>query len=81
MKDYRQLEAEEELHRKCARAQHERDIAVLAAEKTTAIAEAKLKAIEQSIVDERMSVVFEETELARGHEIPHTKLGQRTGGR
>ena len=43
--------------------QHKQDMAVLAAEKTTAIAEAKLKAIKQSIIDERMSVVFEETKL------------------
>ena len=54
------LEAEEDLQRKCARAQYERDMAFLAAERATAVADAKLKAIEQSIADEQMSVILEE---------------------
>ncbi|CAB3980037.1 Hypothetical predicted protein [Paramuricea clavata] len=51
----KQLEAEEERDRIAARAQHKRDMAVLAATKRKASAEAKLKAIEQSINEERSS--------------------------
>ena len=58
------LEAEEELRRKCARAQHGRDMAVLASQKATAVADARLEAIEQSIVEERASAVLEEAEPA-----------------
>ena len=45
----RQVEAQEEMDRAAAKAQHDRNMAVLAAKKLTAVAEAKLHAIEQSI--------------------------------
>jgi hypothetical protein len=48
----KQREAELEFHREHMRAQHERDMAILAAEKRKAVADAKLKAIEQSIREE-----------------------------
>ena len=48
----KQREAEEECHRQQRRAQHERDMAILEAEKRKAVADAKLKAIEQSILEE-----------------------------
>ena len=48
----RQRDAEEEFHREQRRAQYERDMAILAAEKRKAVAHAKLKAIEQSILEE-----------------------------
>ena len=50
--------AKEELRRKCAQAQHQRDMALLAAEKATAVADARLKAIEQCIIDERMTALL-----------------------
>ncbi len=48
----KQREAEEEFHREQMRAQHELNMAMLAAKKREAVADAKLKAIEQSILDE-----------------------------
>ena len=48
----RQREAEGEVDRQQRRAQHERDMAILEAEKRKAVADAKLRAIEQSILEE-----------------------------
>ena len=51
----RMIEAEEERERKQRRAQHDYDLAVLAAKKATAMAEAKLSAIEQVIREDERS--------------------------
>ena len=51
----RMIEAEEERERKQRRAQHDYDLAVLAAKKSTAMAEAKLSAIEQVIREDERS--------------------------
>ena len=58
----RQFEAEEELRRERIRAPHERDMAILEAEKATAVADAKLRAIEQSIVEENDLYMIREDE-------------------
>ncbi|KAJ7384851.1 hypothetical protein OS493_019528 [Desmophyllum pertusum] len=52
----RQREAEEERHREQRRATYDRDIALLAAEKLAAIADAKLTAIEESMEEEKSYV-------------------------
>jgi hypothetical protein len=51
-KDWKQREAQEMLERSAAQARHEHDIAVLAARKLEAVAQAKLEAIERSIIQE-----------------------------
>ncbi|CAB4017795.1 Hypothetical predicted protein [Paramuricea clavata] len=56
----KQREAEREFHREQMRAQHERDMAILAAEKRKAVADAKLKAIEQSIREEDTTSILAE---------------------
>lgn len=48
----RQREAEDERSRAASKAEHDHEIAVLKAKKITAVANAKLNAIEQSILDE-----------------------------
>jgi hypothetical protein len=52
------FEAEEELRLKRRRAQHEVEMAILAAEKAEAIANAKLDAVEQSILKEESSYLL-----------------------
>ncbi|KAL9958511.1 hypothetical protein ACROYT_G035537 [Oculina patagonica] len=49
----RQQEAEEEKRREQQRAQHDRDMAILAANKAEAVARARLKAIEESIREDQ----------------------------
>ena len=56
----KQREAEQEFHREQMRARHERDMAILAAEKRKAVADAKLKAIEQSIREEDTTSILAE---------------------
>jgi hypothetical protein len=51
-KDWKQREAQEMLERSAAQEQNEHDIAVLAARKLEAVAQAKLEAIERSIIQE-----------------------------
>ena len=51
-------EAEEELRLKQRRAQHEVEMAILATEKAEAIANAKLDAVEQSILQEESSYLL-----------------------
>ena len=60
----KQQEAEEEKRRQQQRAQHERDMAILAADKAEAVATARLKAIEESLIEEE-----NEEELIRGVDI------------
>ena len=48
----KQREAEEEKRRQQARAQHEKDIAIMSANKRVAIANAKLRAIQESLAEE-----------------------------
>ncbi|CAB3982719.1 Hypothetical predicted protein [Paramuricea clavata] len=55
-----QREPEQEFHWEQMRAQHERDMAILAAEKRKAVADAKLKAIEQSIREEDTTSILAE---------------------
>ena len=50
-KEMKQREAEEEKHRQQAHAQCKRDVAIMSANKQLAIANAKLKAIQESIVE------------------------------
>ena len=79
----RQREAEEERLREECRGKHDRDMAVLAAEKLVAVADAKLTAIERSMEERsrplsRLST--EGAELKRGSTKLHpplTKLTQR----
>ena len=49
--EMKQREAEEEKRRQQARAQHERDIAVMSANKRVAVANARLKAIQESMLE------------------------------
>ena len=49
--EIKQREAEEEKRRQQARAHHERDIAVRSANKRVAVANAKLKAIQESMIE------------------------------
>ena len=51
-KDRKQRKAQDVLERSAAQARHEHDIAVLAARKLEAVAQAKLEAIERSITQE-----------------------------
>lgn len=57
----KQQEAEEEKTRQQQRAQHEREMAILAADKAEAVARARLKAIEEALIEEE-----NEDELIRG---------------
>lgn len=49
--EMKQREAEEEKSRQHARAQHESDVAIMSANKRVAVANAKLKAIQESFVE------------------------------
>ena len=53
--EMKQREAEEERRRQQARAQHERDIAVMSANKRVAVANARLKAIQESILGKEIN--------------------------
>ena len=53
--EMKQREAEEERRRQQARAQHERDIAVMSANKRVAVANARLKAIQESILEKEIN--------------------------
>ena len=54
--DMKQREAEEERRRQQARTQHERDVAIMSANKRVAVANARLKAIQESIVEGELGV-------------------------
>lgn len=70
----RQLEAEEDRRREQQRAQHDRDLAVLAANKTAAMADAKLNAIEQVIQEEERTPVL----LENSHDFIDSKSRTKT---
>ena len=53
--EMRQREAEEEKHRQQAPVQHERDVAIMSVDKRVAVANAKLKAIQESFVERELS--------------------------
>ena len=53
--EMKQREAEEEKRRQQARAQHERDIAVMSANKRVAVANARLKAIQESMLEKEIN--------------------------
>ena len=57
--EMKQREAEEEKRRQQARAQHERDIAVMSANKRVAVANARLKAIQESMLEKEINVPLE----------------------
>lgn len=59
----KQREAEEEKRRQQTRAQYERDLAVLTANKREAVANAKLKAIQDSIVEEEIDMSTQLTDM------------------
>lgn len=53
--EMKQREAEEEKRRQQARAQHERDVAIMSADKRVAVANAKLKAIQESFIEKELN--------------------------
>jgi hypothetical protein len=58
--DKKQRKAGQDFHREQMCAQYERDMAILAAEKRKAVADTKLKAIEQSICEEDTTSILAE---------------------
>ena len=70
--EHRKREAEIERTREQERANHEREMAILAAERKVAIADAKLKAIKQAIEEEEIG---DKSEIAC---IPYAKTQERT---
>ena len=68
--EMRQREAEEEKRRQQARAQHERDVAIMSADKRVTVANAKLKAIQESFVERELSdpIVLPDMEITECQE-------------